>query len=217
MAGKFFTSQGSYSNTDIDTIFHPRGSLTKRPDVGLLDAGVDISNLYAPVAFGSSPNATGIQSDGQDLSNLFAAAGSVVAIQLTAPGTLVSQINRGFDPPASAAAGIELQSGGQARTYTINFYGEGPTFINRTNEWMNPLGANPGSNYEARAVLTASSGSGSPIGIFDEWLSLGTTRQWGFSLSTDGIGSATIQITIRLASSSNLTVASFPILVSQEP
>jgi len=66
------------SGTSFDDIFEPRGTSTKRADVGYKIDSSDISNRYYSRALGGSNPATTYYSSGaSDLSTLFAAKGSV--------------------------------------------------------------------------------------------------------------------------------------------
>lgn len=72
---------------NLDTIFEPLGSATKRADVGYKLDGVDISNLYYPLTVGGvSPESVGYKVNGQDLSNYFAAFGTVLMDSLLING-----------------------------------------------------------------------------------------------------------------------------------
>jgi len=59
--------------------------------------------------------------------------------------------------------------------------------------WMEPLGADAESNYEARFTVN----SGSPSGTFNSWLNLGTSRLISLSRNTIGQNSAQISVQIR--------------------
>lgn len=68
--------------SDLDTLFEPRGSLTKRADVGFVVEGSDISNRFASVDYGSQiANATGFKNGGNDLKALFAGLGTTEAVK----------------------------------------------------------------------------------------------------------------------------------------
>jgi len=69
------------NSVDIDTIFEPIGSSTKRADVGYQVSGTDISNtFYSLTEGGTSPANTGFQVGGSDLANYFAEVGTISII-----------------------------------------------------------------------------------------------------------------------------------------
>lgn len=77
MPNEYRTSQGVFSDTPLEDVFAPKGSITKIDDIGFSVNGSDISNLYAPLASGSATTATGFQVGGNDLNTLFAGIGTI--------------------------------------------------------------------------------------------------------------------------------------------
>lgn len=66
----------SKAGTDLDSLFEPRGTFTKRADVGFTIAGTDISNNYASASDGVAYGTTGFSANGTDIGTLFAAIGT---------------------------------------------------------------------------------------------------------------------------------------------
>jgi hypothetical protein len=218
------------NGVNLDDIFHPRGTTTKRANVNIQAAGSDISNRYASVDFGTAPGSnTGFQSGGNDIRNLFAALGTVVNIQLI-NGSANTFITRGIDPPIGHSAGFTLWSnsppGGRPPTglerFQQNSYGAAAVFseLSATPYWMNPRDAVSSSLYEVTSTIVDDSGLGAGIlnGWFaPTWYSLGSSRSWSVLLETDGGAEATVEISIRNAATlSVLTTAQFTMSVWQE-
>lgn len=102
----------------------------------------------------------------------------------------VSITDQGIDSVDAVApdARYELQSSGQARTYT-NISG----YQNISGEWKI---SGTGSNYEVRATVSATSDSnGEFTGTLNTWQDLGTTREWQ---KTNSSGAGGLQYTTLL-------------------
>jgi alpha-tubulin suppressor-like RCC1 family protein len=65
------------NGVDLDTLFEPIGSTSKRADVGYTISGSDISNFYADATLGTPYGTTDYRSNNTDIGTLFAALGSV--------------------------------------------------------------------------------------------------------------------------------------------
>ena len=70
-------SNFTVNGTNLDSLFEPLGSFTKRADVGFISGASDISNRFAPASEGTAyGGTTGFRSGGTDIGLLFAAIGS---------------------------------------------------------------------------------------------------------------------------------------------
>jgi hypothetical protein len=65
------------NGVDLDSVFEPYLSGTKKPATGFTAAGVDLSDKYAPIELGAAAAATNFLAGGADLNTKFAAIGTV--------------------------------------------------------------------------------------------------------------------------------------------
>jgi len=73
-----------------------------------------------------------------------------------------------------------------------------------------------GSDYEARCTITATNGSGSNVGTYSTWLSLGSDVEWRVSQVLSGVATRSTDIEIRLAATGAvLATASFTFTADQ--
>lgn len=140
------------NGTDIDTLFEPIGSSTKRADIGYKVNGVDISNGYYDISHGGTKGPDcGYKVNGVDISNYFAAAGTVSYFNalwsgnstivhngylygLETSGSLF-RFNGGDSPQAwlSAYTDGTFQSGGSLKYGSIGYAAGGYSFSSGSN------------------------------------------------------------------------------------
>lgn len=106
------------------------------------------------------------------------------AVSIVLTNRYISQLD-----PGGGTAGVELQSSGQLREL------RGVTYTSVSGEWMDPLGAVPGSSYDVRAQLT-----GDALNASDDtgvWLNLGVDREWKLVAGSGQSKSCDLDIDIR--------------------
>jgi hypothetical protein len=111
----------------------------------------------------------------------------------------------------------DANSGSAEASYSLTTTGDvfATTTLNGAidiGDWISPNSAAPGS-YEARADVVSGSVTGSATG---SWLALTTTRTWTLALSSPGISSARLTVSIRL-SGTTLTSATIDLAAQVEP
>jgi hypothetical protein len=156
------TSGIASKNVDLDSIFDPWLSGTsKARATGIAKGaapGTDLNALYAPLIYGSSAAATGIQSQGADLNTLFAAKGTAKYSLPINGQTYGASENTGASGGASATLTVTLHADG---TYDVIAFQSKhvPTNTTRASGTWNTFGA-PSSGFQVLYTLTTVSEEG---------------------------------------------------------
>lgn len=172
-------------STDLDNIFEPRGSFTKRADVGIYNNGTDISNLYAPVSHGSPAANTGIYSGSTDIGQLFAAKGSVSYHK--APIWTAGALATTSKPSSAATAGVEFDPSG-----AINLFENGTD-----GRWLPDGESN--QDYEVKWARVSGNSSSVVNGLSENtYYRLNTLRQIWITDSSASVSSVSITVRFTL-------------------
>lgn len=134
----------------LSSIFDPyQPGTTKARASGIDDAGNDLSNLYASIAYGSAAAATGIKSQGADLNTLYAKIGTA-SYGLPFNGQKFIGRSSGLDGPnMDASVILSINSNG---TYTITCAGNSAdTGPNASGTWL-PSGQSV-SDYQVQFIF----------------------------------------------------------------
>lgn len=159
--------------TNLDDIFHPRGSLTPVAATNIQSGGVDLNQRYAGAAFGTSPvSNTNIQSAGTDLRLIFAANGSVPDVIF--PSTISITSVTAF---TDADAYVNIRTDGTLREVTNIEPAPGGIIQN----WLN---AGSASDYSVRVInlIDPTGGFTGSAGV-NTWVGVTETRSWGVTVS----------------------------------
>ena len=157
------TSGIASKNVDLDSIFDPWLSGTsKARATGIAKGaapGTDLNALYAPLIYGSSAAATGIQSQGADLNTLFASKGTAKYSLPINGQTYGATENTGSTGGASATLTVTLHADG---TYDVIAFQSKhvPTNTTRASGTWNTFGG-PSSGFQVLYTLTTVSEEGS--------------------------------------------------------
>lgn len=168
---------------DLDSIFDPwQSGTTKARATGILQAGSDLNQRYAPLVYGSSATATGIKSKGADLNTLFAAFGTA-SYALPINGQVFTGFDRspsGATNPASETVTFGLNADGTYSVTQSGFYTGGSVLA--TGTWLTTGGS--ASDYQVLFTMTpvTQSGAGSFSNGATTWVSVSTGR--GASVTT---------------------------------
>jgi len=226
MAGKYFTSEGAFSNTDIDDIFAPIGGWTKMANVGYQDAGVDISNLYAPASVGTSPANTGFKTNvgsyvGEDLSDIFAEVGTVPVFEWV-DNDDVSFI---FDFFIVYGA-LDPEDPVPTLTYNVSFATNGTYSVSGSSN-VGGFSGGPYTGTWATGSITASDfeielqSQDSPLNLSGQpagWNSLSTARDWTDDIVNDTfISDVAATFRIRHIPTGTINSQAFGFIIGIEP
>ena len=213
MANEYRTSEGVFNNTPLEDIFHPRGSITKRADVGIRVGGSDISNLYAPIASGSATTATGFRAGGADLNTLFAGIGTVSTLGITG-NTALDAVYGGWFGATNPILSMTL---GFTRAGAWNFaagvtWGQAGKFESGT--WISGGGGTIGDAYE----IQYTSGPLFTPAPSTTWYTLNTTRNFSASFGSTGFFDQIVIFTIReIANPGTSILAQFTVMIEHTP
>lgn len=161
------TSGIASKNVDLDSIFDPWLSGTsKARATGIAKGaapGTDLNALYAPLIYGSSAAATGIQSQEADLNTLFAAKGTAkYALPIdgqtftsidAAPAGGASTAHLNFQIGTSGWTVVATSAHGSPSTDASGPVPSGATSIQITDTWLN----SPGDTNAGTTINTCTS------------------------------------------------------------
>lgn len=184
---------------NLDNVFEPIGSLTKRANVNVFSGNTDISNLYAPVSAGSAAPNTGIFSGNTDIGQLFAALGSV-SYWSGSLSSLPTEAGDVGNTPASALVEVAFLPNGEIRIRKNH-----PFYTNMPVGFWAGDGAT-GSNTQIRFVLLNGSLSVNNASSFS---TITVERVFAVEVPATTVGQvmdAVVRIELREANNSGSTI-----------
>lgn len=180
------------NNAELDLIFEPRGTSTKRSNVNLQTLGVDISNRYYSVTEGGTATAanTNLQSAGADISTLFAEIGTVSTVPNAAlPADFTVSAFR-FISGQTATATVILETDGDiSRQINLGSVVDNGDVTDDNASFV-------AADWEVRAVYVSGSTPNLGNGL-NTYYSMDTERSWTQQQVGDGFRTGDIDITVR--------------------
>lgn len=165
------TSGIASKGVDLDDVFDPwQTGTSKARTTGISVAGSDINNRFAPLVYGTSAPATGIQSQGADLNTLFAAKGTAkYSIPIDGQRYTAGSFSDGVAPIKPCNGTIFVQIGGDTINVQTKVVNNGGTPIVNNNDYSIPEGANYFQITTSGVTIT---GNASQTNLASDWTAI---------------------------------------------